>query len=84
MPILTFEVQPRVFPDTPMWGASQGPFTFIISRESEAEPGKGNYVASVKEVGLRPFEGERVDLGWFPNFSKAKKACERFYKMKVS
>jgi hypothetical protein len=63
-----------------MWGAFQGPFTFIIIKEYNDD----FYAASAKHAGSLPFQGQRWDMGMFPSFKKAKKACDRWYKLRIS
>jgi hypothetical protein len=77
---LQFEVLPRVFAEQALWGASQGPFSFVISKEHDED----FFIASAKHAGMRPFQGQRWDLGMFPSFKKAKKACDRWYKLRIS
>jgi hypothetical protein len=64
----------RVFPEMAMWGASMGPFSFVISKD-----GDDPYMASVKIAGSRPFEGTRHDLGEFTTFDRARHACQKWY-----
>ena len=69
---MKIEKMPPVFPEQEMWGASRGPFTFIITCEN------GIYSASAKQAGLLPFQGKRHDLGDFDNHRAAVAACIQF------
>lgn len=72
---MEFRTMPRVYPEMAMWGAEAGLWTFVISRD-----GDDPYLASVKNAGQKPFQGQRHDLGSFDTFSAAAEECERWLK----
>lgn len=76
---MKFKQTITVFEGQNLWKATEGPFTFVISKESD-EP---YYLASAKQIGLLPFEPGRVDLGSFNSFAEAQAGCEEFLRKEV-
>lgn len=66
---MIFETLPR-FTNKLMWGASIGPFTYLITRV-----GKHHFNATAV-LSHKP-----IRLGTFKSWSLAKKACERTHKL---
>lgn len=67
-----------MFPEQPIWGALQSPFTFIITQDAP-----DGFSASVKQLGAKPHDGTRYDLGGFcghKTYASAVAACEKFFK----
>lgn len=75
---LQFTRRPSPFKGMDIFGAIKGNWTFVVSEDREHEPGV--YWASVKPVGTIPFDNNRSDLGSFPSFSQAERACNDFYR----
>lgn len=76
---MKFSSLPRVFPEQPLWGAVEPPFTFVISQDEDG------FTASVKTLGAVPADGSRHDLGGYcahKTLDAAKEVCEAFLRKK--
>jgi len=75
---LKFIKLPSPFDGLDLFGDSKGNWSFVISEDKKHEPGV--HRASVKPLGSQPFDNSRSDLGQFPTFSAAERACNDFYR----
>jgi hypothetical protein len=72
---MTFEPIFPVYPDMPMWGATKGHHSFVISEEA------GTYTSSVRRAYTtepRPVPDQVIYLGQFPSMQLAIEACDRW------
>jgi len=70
---MTFEPMTSPFPDMPMWGATKGDHSFIISEED------GVYASSVRRkytTEPRIVPDQVIYLGKFPSMQQAIEACD--------
>ncbi len=71
---MNFQPLPQLFPDQQLWGAQEGVFTFVISKDEEG------FTASVKVL-----RAQKHDLGGYcahRSLDDAKAACLKFLKEK--